>query len=464
MALFKAYDVRGIYPDDINAEVAYQIGHAFGQHLAEDKPNPHVVVAVDARPSGPILASAMMQGLTEAGATSEFIGIATSPMLYWAVAGREDKADGGAMITASHNPARYNGIKFCRADAVPIALDTGLADIRDLAAKVEVPEEIELDANVNFASLGHPEIPTPAGISPVHFAGYMGHVTPFARKIPEGLKVALDTANGVGAIYTPLLRHLGLNIVPLFGQIDGTFPNHEANPSKLSNLAALRETVTRENCNLGIAFDGDADRAVFVDENANAIGPDIITALLAQELLKRNKGAVIYDLRSSKSVRAAIEEEGGRAIRERVGHSFIKATMRKIGAIFGGELAGHYYFRDSYYADSAIIAVLETLNAMGRSGQTLSQLVSHYKKYAQSGEINFRVDNTDATFDKIRSTFSEFEQDDLDGVTVTADDWWFNLRASNTEPVVRLNLEAKDAETLAEKLKETAALIGSPLD
>jgi phosphomannomutase len=470
MGLFKAYDVRGVVPDQLNARIAFGIGYGFAKLLAEDHDHPLVCVAIDARPSGPELAAAFMDGLATGGAKPEFVGPCSTPMLYWAVAGRDPAAKGGAMITASHNPAKYNGIKFCRQDAIPIAYDTGLKEIEELAgAAPEAPSKWAADPAVSLApplplNPDETTIPAPFGVNPRMFQGYMRHVRRFVKRTPENLKVAVDPANGMGGIYLSFLRSLGLNLVAINTQLDGTFPNHEANPSHLANLKPLADLVRAKECNLGIAFDGDADRAVFIDETGAPVGQDMITALLGQELLKRHKGAaVLYDLRSSRAVAEAIEAAGGRPLRERVGHSYMKATMRKVGCVVGGELAGHYYFKDNYYADSAIIAVVEVLNAMGLSGEPLSELIQPIKKYAQTGEINFKVEDTGAVFKAVEEAYSDGSIDHLDGVTVSYPDWWFNLRASNTEPVVRLNLEASSREQMQARLREVSELIGEPV-
>ncbi|MCA8937030.1 MAG: phosphomannomutase/phosphoglucomutase [Planctomycetes bacterium] len=469
MALFKAYDVRGIVPDQLNASIAFGIGYGFAKLLGEDSEHPHVAVGIDARPTGPEIAAAFMDGLATGGAKAEFIGPCSTPMLYWAVAGRETPANGGAMITASHNPAKYNGIKFCREDAIPIAYNTGLAEIEEIAkAAPEAPAKWAAMPSVDLLPTSEPDenpIPTPFGLNPEVFQGYVRHIRHFVKRTPDALRVAVDTANGMGGIYLGLLRSLGLDVVAINTQCDGTFPNHEANPSKLENLQPLCDVVKREGCQLGVSFDGDADRAVFVDETATPVGQDMITALLGQELIKRHKGAaVLFDLRSSRAVAEVIEAAGGRPLRERVGHSFMKATMRKVGCIFGGELAGHYYFKENFYADSSIIAVIEVLNAMGLSGEKLSELVKPIKRYAQTGEINFKVKDKDAVFNAVQEAFKDGEIDQLDGVTVSYPEWWFNLRASNTEPLVRLNLEASSREQLQEKFKQVSALIGEPVD
>lgn len=469
MALFKAYDVRGIVPDQLNASVAFGIGYGFAKLLGEDSEHPHVVVGIDARPTGPEIAAAFMDGLATGGAKAEFIGPCSTPMLYWAVAGRKNPASGGAMITASHNPAKYNGIKFCREDAIPIAYNTGLAEIEEIAKSApDAPAKWAAMPSVDLLPTSAPEenpIPTPFGLNPDVFQGYVRHIRRFVKRTPDALKVAVDTANGMGGIYLGLLRSLGLDVVAINTQCDGTFPNHEANPSKLENLQPLCDVVKREGCQLGVSFDGDADRAVFVDETATPVGQDMITALLGQELIKRHKGAaVLFDLRSSRAVAEVIEASGGRPLRERVGHSFMKATMRKVGCIFGGELAGHYYFKENFYADSSIIAVIEVLNAMGLSGETLSELVKPIKRYPQTGEINFKVKDKEEVFKAVQEAFKDGELDQLDGTTVSYPDWWFNLRASNTEPLVRLNLEASTREQLQEKFKQVSALIGEPVD
>lgn len=469
MGLFKAYDVRGIVPDQLNPQVAFSIGYAFAKHLAEDSDDPTVVVGIDARPTGPLLASAFMDGLATGGAKTDFIGPCSTPMLYWAVAGRESRAQGGAMITASHNPARYNGIKFCREDAVPIAYDTGLAEIEQLAANApDAPATWAAEPVVSLKpapSGDADDVYPPFGLNPRVFSGYVQHMRRFVKRTPEKLRVAVDPANGMGGVYLSFLRSLGLELHAIHTEFDGTFPNHEANPSKLDNLKPLCDLVRERECALGIAFDGDADRAVFVDETGTPVGQDMITALLGTELLKRHKGAaVLYDLRSSRAVAEAIEAAGGRPLRERVGHSFMKATMRKIGCIFGGELAGHYYFKENFYADSAIIAVIEVLNALGLSGGTLSELVKPLRKYAQTGEVNFKVADKDAVFERVQEAYSDAEIDALDGITISYPEWWFNLRASNTEPLIRLNLEAPDREQLQVRYKEVSKLIGTPED
>ncbi|MCA8914586.1 MAG: phosphomannomutase/phosphoglucomutase [Planctomycetes bacterium] len=468
MGLFKAYDVRGTVPDQLNPPIAFRIGYGFAKLLGEDSEHPHVLIGVDARPSGPELAAAFMDGLATGGAKSEFIGPCSTPMLYWAVAGREKPAQGGAMITASHNPARYNGIKFCREDAIPIAYDTGLTDIEEIAkAAPEPPPKWSADPSVSLLPPAPDENPiaAPFGLNPRMFQGYVQHVRRFVKRTPDKLKVAIDPANGMGGIYLGILRSLGLELVVINAQFDGAFPNHEANPSRLDNLKALCQLVKDNECHLGIALDGDADRAVFIDETGTPVGQDMITALLGQELLKRHKGAaVLYDLRSSRAVAEVVEAAGGRPLRERVGHSYMKATMRKVGCIFGGELAGHYYFKDNFYADSAIIAVIEVLNAMGLSGEPLSELIKPIRRYSQTGEINFKVKDKEEVFARVQETFKDAEIDQLDGVTVSYPEWWFNLRASNTEPLVRLNLEAGTRDQVQEKYKQVAALIGDPLD
>ncbi|MHC4842052.1 MAG: phosphomannomutase/phosphoglucomutase [Planctomycetota bacterium] len=471
MGIFGAYDVRGTVPDNLNQNIIFGIGYGFAKFLCKDHESPRIAVGIDARPSGPGLVSAFMDGLKEGGAVPEFIGPCSSPMLYFCVAGMTDDGrlieyQGGAMVTASHNPKEYNGVKFCREEAVPIGVNSGLDEIEELSKSApQPPTSWQAIPTLAYTETEQEGPDVPFGISPTHFAQYAEHFTKFARRMPEGLKIAVDTANGMGALYLSTLRHLGMELVPINSLFDGNFPNHEANPSKLANLQPLVNVVKRENCQIGIAFDGDADRAVFIDETGTPVGQDIIVALVAQELLKRQKGAsILYDLRCSRIVKEVVEAAGGRAVRERVGHSFMKATMRKMGCIFGGELAGHYYFKENWYADSAIITVLEVLNAMGLSSEPLSTLVKPLCKYHQSGEINFRVEDKTALFQKLKADFSEAVVDELDGVTVQFEDWWFNVRASNTEPLVRLNLEAPDAESLRTRVAEISALLGEPLE
>lgn len=462
MGLFKAYDVRGLVPEELNPPVAYGIGHGFAKLLAEDAESPRAAVGMDARPSSPEIAAAFMDGFADGGGQPHFIGPCSTPMLYFAV-GADAACHGGAMITASHNPARYNGIKFCRAEAVPVAANTGLAELKELAkAAPEAPAAWRHRLSVELP-VGGAEVGPPLGFNPEVFAAYLEHVRRFVKRVPEGLKVAVDPANGMGGMYLGFMRALGLNLCVIHGEFDGTFPNHEANPSKRENLEPLSRLVREEGCALGIALDGDADRAVFVDETGEPVGQDLVTALIAGEVLKRHKGApILYDLRSSRIVAETVEAAGGRAVRERVGHSFMKATMRKIGCAFGGELAGHYYFKDNWYADSAIIAVVEVLNALGLSGEPLGEMIKPLRKYAQTGEVNFKVADKEGLFKKVEEKFSDAEIDHLDGVTVAYEDWWFNLRASNTEPVVRLNLEAPNAAELQEKFEQVRTLIGAP--
>lgn len=464
MGLFKAYDVRGIVPDQLNEEIAFGIGFGFAKLLAEETENPRVAVGIDARPTGPGLAAAFMDGLAAAHATPEFIGPCSTPMLYWAVAGRELKSDGGAMITASHNPARYNGIKFCRENAIPVAQNSGLVEVEKFAAeapKLERPFKHLPTVPLYTETPG--EVAAPLGLHPGLFAGYLEHIRKFVRRIPDDLSVAIDTANGMGGIYLGVLRSLGLRLHAINSECDGTFPNHEANPSKLDNLQPLCDLVKRENCAFGIALDGDADRAVFIDETGTPVGQDMITALLAKEHLSREKGAtILFDLRSSRAVAEVIEADGGRPLRERVGHSFMKATMRKVGCVFGGELAGHYYFKENFYADSAILAVVELLNALGHRSEPLSELIRPLKRYFQTGEINFKVAESAKIFAKVEKRFKDGKIDHLDGVTVQYPDWWFNLRASNTEPYVRLNMEANSRDILTEKFALVREMLGGP--
>lgn len=461
MGLFKAYDVRGVVPDQLNPDVAFRIGWAFARHIGEESHQPAIAVGMDARPSSPAITQAFCDGLAAGDAKPEFIGPCSTPMLYYAVAGRTAKAAGGAMITASHNPARYNGIKFCREDAIPIASNTGLADIEALSASAPEPSR-PYRSPLRIDAAGHTgDVPCPLGFDAPLWSGYVQHLRQFVKRMPENLHVAVDTANGMGGAYLGFLRSLGLNLHVIHGEFDGTFPNHEANPSKLDNLKPLVRLAHDMGCNMGIAFDGDADRAVFIDHTGTPIGQDMITALLGVEALRRNKGgSVLYDLRSSRAVAEAIEAAGGRAVRERVGHSFMKQTMRKVGCVFGGELAGHYYFKDNFYADSAIIAVIEVLNAMGRSGEPLAELIRPLRKYVQTGEVNFKVEDAQALFARVQEQFKGAKVDTLDGITVQYPDWWFNLRASNTEPYVRLNLEAATREQLKEKFEQLAAVLG----
>ncbi len=448
--IFKAYDVRGIYPTEINEEIVRQIGVAF-QHVldAEDRSAGNtVVVSRDMRPHSEPLSRALCDGLRDGGLDVLDIGLATTPMNYFAVG--HLKAAGGVQVTASHNPAQYNGLKFSKRDAQPVSGDYGIALMEQKIAAHELP----VAATQGTLTLGS------------IIDSYGPHVLSFLQRPSDArpLKVVVDAANGMGAIYRDLLEQTGIELIPLYFELDGSFPNHEANPLKLENLVDLAALVRSSEADLGISFDGDADRAAFVDEKGEPVGSDLMTALIGGALLSHEPGKhVLFDLRSSRAVAEYIRESGGIPVRERVGHSFIKATLRRKQGIFGGELAGHYYFRDTYYADCALLAVVEVLNLLWGKGQSLSELTAPLNRYAKSPEINFQVDDKQAKIEMLAKRFGDAEIDYLDGITVQYVDWWFNVRPSNTEPYLRLVLEAADPEMLATRRAELEDFLGTPV-
>ncbi len=448
--IFKAYDVRGVYPDEIDEAVARRIGLGF-QHLldAEDRARGDtVVVSRDMRSHSAPLAAALVEGLLASGLDVVDIGLATTPMNYFAVG--HLGAAGGIQVTASHNPGRYNGFKLSRHEARPVSGSHGIPRLEHAVAEGDLPPSIR-----------------PGRLSSAHvFEAYGAHVLAHLRPRlgARRLAVVADAGNGMGTLYQPLLERTGVELVPLYFELDGTFPNHEANPLKLENLEDAAAKVRETGADLGIAFDGDADRAAFIDERGKPIGSDLVTALIAGELLARRPGgAVIYDLRSSRAVAEYVRERGGVPVRERVGHSFIKATLRDRDGIFGGELAGHYYFRDNYFADCALMAVVEILNLLSQSGRPLSELVRPLQRYAKLPETNFEVEDKEGLIAALARRYADGEVDFLDGVTAQYSDWWFNVRPSNTEPLLRLVLEARDPELLERRRAELVAILGEPV-
>jgi phosphomannomutase len=445
--VFKAYDVRGVYPDELDETLAYAVGFHFREILEpEDQARGTcVVVSHDMRSSSPSMSEALCDGLRAAGVAVVHIGLATTPMNYFAIGYLG--TSGGIQVTASHNPAKYNGFKLSRRDAIPVSSETGIARLEALV-RAQAP----------------PRAPARAGIERREIAAaYREHVLSFVRESGPRLKVAVDVANGMATLYRGLLEELGIELVPLFFGLDGSFPNHEANPLKPENLRDLRRAVQAQGCALGIAFDGDADRAIFVDDEAQIVGADLITALLARPFLERFPGApIVYDIRSSWVTREEIQAAGGQPVRERVGHSFMKATMRRLGSPFGGELAGHFYYRENYFADSAIITAIEVLNILRSTGKRLSELLRPLRRYAGTGEVNFHVEDKAAMIRLLAEVFSDGAIDYLDGITVEYADWWFNVRPSNTEPLLRLVMEARTPELLALEKERVLAILGRP--
>jgi phosphomannomutase len=437
-AIFKAYDIRGEYPGQLDEDAARRIGAAFAE-FADAERN---VVGRDMRVSSPSLASAFVEGVTAAGTSILDAGLISTDGLYFG-SGHLDAP--GAMFTASHNPASYNGLKLCREKAAPIGIESGLQEIRDAAV-----------ANPIAAA-------SPGTVEDVDLLpAYAAHCRSFVdeRRL-RALKVAIDAGNGMaGATVPAVFEPLPFEVVPLYFELDGTFPNHPANPIEAENIADLQRAVTEGGCDAGIAFDGDADRMFLVDETGAPVSGSTTTALVADRLLAKSPGeAVIYNVICSWSVREVIEERGGKPIRSRVGHSFIKQLMAEAGAVFGGEHSGHYYFRDNFRADSGMIAALIALEAMSEAGAPLSEVLRPYERYADSGEINSEVPDQQATIDRLADAYSDGRQDRLDGLTVEYDDWWFNCRASNTEPLLRLNLEARSEDLMVEKRDEVLKLI-----
>jgi phosphomannomutase len=439
-AIVKAYDIRGIVPDQLNEGVAAALGRAAALELQDEA----IVVGRDMRPSSEELAGAFMAGAREQGVDTIDIGLASTDLVYYA-SGRLGHP--GAMWTASHNPPQYNGLKLCRAGAEPVALDTGLAAIRDRAQRGTFP------AAPQSGQHGEQDL----------IDEYAEHVRSFidAERM-QPLRVAVDAGNGMaGLVVPPVFDPLPLDIVALYFELDGTFPNHLANPIEPENLRDLQDAVVKEGCDIGLAFDGDADRMFCVDEKGRPVAPSLVTAVIAETLLRRHRGeTVLYNLICSQVVPETIERHGGHAVRTRVGHSYIKAVMKDTGAMFAGEHSGHYYFRDNYRADSGLIAALLLLEALGAHGGPLSALVAPYDRYAASGEINTEVADQDAALRAVAQTFAgEGEADWEDGLTVQGDEWWFNLRPSNTEPLLRLNVEATDDEQMASVRDRVLAVI-----
>jgi phosphomannomutase len=439
-SLFKAYDIRGTVPDELTPDIAYRIGRALVTYLGVD----HVCVGRDMRVSGQALAAALIDGIRDQGADATDIGLISTDGLYFAVGKFGFPA--GVMVTASHNPAGYNGFKLCREQARPLSMDEGIGQIRDLvlanefaapACRGDLTQREVLDEFVEHA------------LSLIDVSA----IRPF--------KVAIDAGNGMaGKIVPPVFDRLPCELIPLYFELDGTFPNHEANPIEPENTAVLRETVVREGADLGIAFDGDADRMFVIDERGQFIGGDMVTAMVAQVLLRRSPGsAIVYNLICSRTVPEVIEASGGVPIRSRVGHSFIKALMREHDAVFGGEHSGHFYFRDNWYADSGLIAFLTMLELLSRENTSLSEYLAPLDTRVRSGEINSEVSDVRSTMAAVRERFADAQIDTLDGLTVEYPTWWFNLRASNTQPLLRLNVEAASRDELERRTAEVLSMI-----
>jgi len=443
-SIFKAYDVRGVYGESLTEDVAYAIGRAAAQYLNVQE----IAVGRDMRLSSPQITKALIQGITDQGVNAVDLGLTTTDQLYFAVGKFNYPA--GAMVTASHNPGKYNGIKFCRAQAFPISLDTGLGDIRDLAV------------SRNFTQPARKGEVTQRDTSD----DYVKHVLSFidVSKI-RPLKIVIDAGNGMAGLIVPrVFKHLPCELIPLYFELDGSFPNHPASPIEPENMADLQKKVRETGADMGAAFDGDADRMFPVDEHGNIVDGSQVTEAVANSLLRKYPGStILYNLVISKSVPELVERLGGKAVRTRVGHSFIKAEMRKLNGIFGGEHSGHFYFRDNWYADSGLIAFLIMLELVSVEGKPFSEIIKPLDRGVRSGEINSTVTEAQSKLKALEEHFSKGAKlvDHLDGLTIDYGDWWVSVRASNTEPLLRLNVEANSQALMEQKRDELLAFIRS---
>ena len=451
MGIFKAYDIRGLVPSELDADLARKIGRSFVRLLDAKR----LLVGQDMRVHSPEIAGAVIEGMRDGGADVISIGLASTPMTYFAIGSHD--VDGGLCVTASHNAGEYNGMKLCGRGATPISAANGILDLERMCA------EPQPDPVAERGSLEEIDI----------MDAYAAHVSAFADMSGD-VSYAIDAANGMSGHTLPhiLERIPHARAETMLMELDGTFPNHEANPIKEKNLDPVRQLVKSSGARLGVSFDGDADRCCFVDETGRTIPADLMTALLAAEFLAKHPGSpIVYDLRSSWVVKETIAQAGGTPVRDRVGHSFIKATMRNNGAVFAGELSGHFYFKDNFTCDSGVIAMVSALNLVAREenrSKPLSELVENLRRYHATGEINFRVDDTAAAIAEIKAAFADGRQDELDGITVEYGDlgdpdwWWFNVRASNTEPLLRLNLEACTPQDRDRRRDQLVGLLGEP--
>ena len=433
--IFKAYDIRGIYPTEINENVAYAIGRAYVEFTKARK----VVIGRDMRPHSEEMFRGISRGIMDQGADVIDLGLSSTPQSYFA--NGTLKADGSVMITASHNPGEWNGFKLCRAEAVPISGVTGIMDIQQIA-EARSWSEPERKGELSAYDIG-PE--------------YGAFLRSFA-KVDRKLKVVVDYANAMGSYEIAGIKEL-FEIIPLYEELDGSFPSHEANPLKLDTLDAIRAKVKECGADFGAAFDGDADRCGFIDDRGEIIPMDLFTALIAQDILSRGPATVLYDLRSSRAVPECIRDNGGKAIRSRVGHAFIKAQMRENDAVFAGELSGHYYFKQNFTAESQGLAMIMLANLICAKNQPLHTLVAPLRKYFSSGEINSKVADVRPILDTIRKKYADGNMFELDGISSEYEKWWFNVRASNTEPLLRLIVEADTKELMEEKRDELLGII-----
>ena len=442
--LFKSYDIRGIVGEQIYPQICYQIGKAFASLMAEEDASlEKILIGHDMRPSADALVPAFIEGVTSRGIDVVQLGLCSTDMLYFASGFHNCP---GAIFTASHNPSQYNGIKLCRAGAGPIGAESGLVDIQEKAMSEDSGPALS-KGNVHSLEI---------------LDDFVNHVLGFIDvKSLQPLNVVVDTANGMGGLVVPaVFDKLPFRLDLMFGELDGTFPNHPADPLNSENLVDLQRKVLSSNADIGLAFDGDADRVFLVDEMGQSLSGSDTTALVAKSILDREPGStIIHNLICSRAVPETIKRYGGQALRSRVGHSYIKQLMAETDAAFAGEHSGHYYFRDNYRADSGLIAALLVMQEISDKGISLSSLRKDFGSYSSTGEINFRVDNPTDVIERISDTFSDHEHDYLDGLTVNGDKWWFNLRPSNTEPLLRLNLEADNGITMEREFMKVRACL-----
>ena len=435
--IIKAYDIRGLVKDEVTPDFSFSLGVAFAKFLEIEREPATIVVGEDMRPSSAPLADAFSDGATSQGMDVIRIGLASTDMLYFA-SGKLNLP--GVMFTASHNPAKYNGMKLCKSGARPIGQESGLVKIRQLIEE-GVPMSNRPVGNVRKQEL---------------LSDYVDYLlTRFPKNTfkKRKLKVVIDAGNGMAGFTAPaVMEQLNVELIPMYFELDGNFPNHEANPIEPENLKALQKKVKKEKADIGLAFDGDADRCFLIDENGDLVNPSALTGLIAVRELKANPGAtIIYNLISSKAVAEVISENGGIALRSRVGHSYIKTLMAESGAVFGGEHSGHFYFGDFWRADSGMLAALYALAELMATSKSLSNLLEPYNRYFSSGEINSKVKDAGKSIKLVKEKYQDkYQVDELDGLTVTAENWWFNLRPSNTEPLLRLNVEADTQKQMAE--------------
>jgi len=455
-SIFKAYDIRGLYPEQLDEQAAWKIGHATAQFLRSmlhgyerGLANAQCIcVGHDMRSHSPALANALIEGMNATGANIIDIGMIDTPQMYFAI--NHLGTCGGVQVTASHNPAQYNGFKISGRHAKPIGADTGLKDIKHIATAL-LHTKGRQDGSVEHCDLSDE---------------YKRHVLKFLDSKRKPVKMVVDASNGMAGKMVPIIFGdlPGVELIGLNLKHDGTFV-HDPNPLVESNLRQLKDAVRENKADMGFCFDGDADRLMMVDEQGNTVPCDIMTALMVPYFLKKNPAStIVYDLRSSHVVQEEILKNGGTPRRERVGHSYMKKTLRDSHAVFGGELSGHFYYRDNYYADSGMITLVHMLNILGGADRPASELIKPLKRYFSSGENNFKVEDKQGMMRELARKYSQGQVDDLDGTTVQFKDWWFNVRPSNTEPLLRLNIEAKTEEMLNEKYAELKTFLGEPVD